>query len=185
MITVDEQFDAMRMSQLADAYRSRDPEFILPSRSFFYQNRCPCVSVPVLQSCVDLEKSSLYHIMRALHKFIQTNRSIRDRLDTCNCEQHSLPKKQQWQWYLNKTVSDFIDSTCCARVAHHALTIGIGSSSSVPKLLGFHCVNNECEKCGIEHNLLFSKCKILSECIQEIDLLEWINAPRKGKKNKW
>ena len=120
--------------------------------------------------------------MRALHKFIQTNRSIRDRLDTCNCEQHSLPKKQQWQWYLNKTVSDFIDSTCCARVAHHALTIGIGSSSSVPKLLGFHCVTNECDKCGIEHNLLFSKCKILSECVQEIDLLEWIKAPRPGEK---
>ena len=136
----------------------------------------------MLQSYVDLEKISLYHIMRVLHKFIQTNRSIRDRLNNCNYEQHRLPKQQRWQWYLNNTVCDFIDSMCCARVLHHESTIGIGSSSSIPKLLGCHCVNNECDKCGIEHSLLFSKCKILSECIQEIDLLEWIDAPRKGKK---
>ena len=34
MITVDEQLNAMRMSELSDAYRSPDPEFKLPSRSF-------------------------------------------------------------------------------------------------------------------------------------------------------
>ena len=127
----------------------------------------------MLQSCVDLVKSSVYHYMRGLSQFIRTNKIIRDRLK-------ELPQNQQWHTLLNKTVSTFVDSTYCERVPHTALAIGVGSSRYVPRLLSFDCVQNKCDKCGIEKKLLFSMCTVLIECELKIHVLEWIYAPRSG-----
>ena len=81
-----------------------EPQFHVPSKSFFYHNRCPCVSSPVLQSCVDIYMSKCMHYMQALGKVIRRP-DIKMRLESCSCEHHKKIKSTQWQTYLSSRVS--------------------------------------------------------------------------------
>jgi hypothetical protein len=77
-------------------------------------------------------------------------------------------------------VEDIIEATCCPSVAHPNLTYGYGSSTRIPKLLKWSCVDDSCTECGIEKNLKISDCPILSQCKDEIDVLEWCDIKRQG-----
>lgn len=67
------------------------------------------------------------------------------------------------------------------------LACGIRSSRKIPRLLKWDCANNTCEECGVDELLQMSTCKVLGECNDIVDCLEWIQADRqsenKGKQN--
>ena len=127
--------------------------YLTPSRTFFYQNRCPFVSAPVLQSCVDIRTSSLTHYMRALAKYIRNNRQVQLSLDMCTCPQHRLANSVQWQNFLNDRHEHLVEYSCCSKVPHRQLAIGIGSGFKIPKLIPWKCVWNNCGNYGIENKL--------------------------------
>ena len=181
--TIKEQYMMFLTSDIADEYKQNNAQFPLPSFSFFYHNRCPCVSPPVMQSCVDIPMSTAMHYMRALNKVSRKRPELKERLATCNCEQHKKEQAHQWQTYLGRRVEDMVDLSCCPRTRHPHLTYGTGSQSKVPSLLQWKCVRKECTDCGVDRNLQMTKCDILDECAIVIDVLEWINAPRQGAKN--
>ena len=61
---------------------------------------------------------------------------------------------------------------------HPELRYGASSSTRVPKLLRWKCVNNLCNDCETEKNLAISKCPTLCECVIQIDVLEWVHEKR-------
>ena len=132
--TLDEQYQMFLISDVLQDMTSQEPQFHVPSKSFFYHNRCPCVSSPVLQSCVDINMSKCMHYMRALCKVIRRP-DMKTMLECCGCEQHKKIKTEQWQTYLSSRVEDLVEASCCNRTAHPHLTYGIGSGAGVPKLL--------------------------------------------------
>ena len=54
-------------SDIANEYTRNNTQFILPSMFYFYYNRCPRVSPPVLQSCIDIRIFGAMHYMRVLN----------------------------------------------------------------------------------------------------------------------
>ena len=177
--TIREQYTLFGQSEAVDKYKNLDPNFLVPSMSFFYLNRCPCVTRPVMQSCVDLRTSQLQHYMRAIGKYIRVHPLIKEKLNRCHCPQHALDKRH-WQSYLSGPVEEFIESTCCAKVAHPHLVVGVGSSSRIPKLLNRRCVMNNCADCGVEKNMMLSTCDILAADTNEVSVMEWVLAERQG-----
>jgi len=135
-----------------------------------------------MQSCVDITTSAVIHYMRAIGKYIRNNQEIRNLLKQCTCTQHLKPKQDQWQNYLNGYAEDFIEATCCAKLAQPSLNHGAGSMVKTPKLLQWDCINSNCDECGVTKKLDILKCPILSECETEIDVLEWVYAKRQGAK---
>ena len=121
--------------------------------------------------------------MRAIGKFVRNNDSIKRQLEQCDCTQHQLPQEQQWQSCLSKRGEDLIEMSCCSKVVHSYLSYGVGSSKCTPKLLQWKCVNNECSGCSVEAKLKMTTYTILSECKHVIDVVEWVQTPRQGKKN--
>ena len=111
--------------------------------------------------------------MQALAKYIRVNVLVREQIEKSN-EQH------EWLTYLTGRVETFVDSTCCKRESHPHLAVGVGSSSRIPKLLTWGCVNNTCLECGLEKKLGISRCKILSESTAEIKVMQWILADQQG-----
>ena len=153
------------------------------SRSIFYLHRCPRVSAPVKQSCVDIYTISLVNYMRGIGKFIRNNKMIKRKLEECKCAQHQIRQVQQWQAYLSKRGEDLVEISCCSKIIHPYLSYGVGSSARTPKLLQRKCVNKECDRCGVDRKLKMKECRILGECKQIIDVIEWIHTPRQGKKS--
>ena len=179
--TIDEQYQMFLVSDVLENITTQESQFHVPSKSFFYHNRCPCVSSPVLQSCVDIHMSKCMHYMRALGKFIRRP-DIKMMLECCDCEQHKKIKTEQWQTYMSSRVEDIVELSCCQRAAHPHLKYGIGSGARVPNLLKWDCVNNVCVACGVDTKLQLKTCEILSNSELIINVLEWINAPRQGMK---
>ena len=179
--TIDEQYQMFLVSDVLQNMTTQEPQFHVPSKSFFYHNRCPCVSVPVLQSCVDIRMSKCMHYIRALGKVIRRP-DMKMMLESCSCEQQKNIKSEQWQTYLSSRVEDLVEVSCCNRIEHPHLTYGVGSGARVPKLLKWDCVNNVCAVCGVDTKLQMKTCEILSNSELVIDVLEWINAPRQGMK---
>ena len=142
--TINEQYKMFLTSEIVENYLRKEPGFIAPSLSFYYNNRCPCVSCPVMQSCVDIPMSKTIHYMRALRKVIRKRPEIKEALDNCECDQHKQDTKDQWQTYLASRVEDLIEHSCCGRTAHPHLKYGAGSSTRIPQLLRWDCVNNVC-----------------------------------------
>ena len=89
-------------------YTNICPDFMAPSRSFFISARCPCVSAPVMQSCVDITTSVVIHYMRAIGKFIRNNKDISTKLKQCTCSRHLKPPNELWQSYVNGYAEDFL-----------------------------------------------------------------------------
>ena len=180
--TCDEQYALFKQSATVEQYKATHENYKVPSRSFFLENRCPCVGLPTMQSCVNLRVSSLMHYARALAKFIRNNKDVKEALEKCDCEQHQLPKEQQWQTYLNGRVERMVEATCCQKVQQPLLKQGAGTYEKTPALIPWECANSTCSSCGVEKKFKISKCKILNEQMAVVDCLEWIDAPRQGHK---
>ena len=75
-----------------------------------------------------------------------------------------------------------VELTCCPRVSHPTLKYGVGTTTCIPRLLCWNCVNDTCGECGIEHFVKITKCPILAENNDVINVLEWVHAPRQGFK---
>ena len=133
--TINEQYYLFLKSTTLDSYQNLYPGFITPSRSFFFQNRCKCVSSPVIQPCVDITARAMMHYMRAIGNFIRNNKEISSALEQCRCSQHLKPQQDQWQTYLNGYVEDFIEASCCTKVAHSSLNHGARSIVKTKKIL--------------------------------------------------
>ena len=180
---INEQYMMFLTSDIADEYKQNSAEFPLPSLSFFYHNRCPCVSPPVMQSCVDIIMSTAMHYMWSLNKVSRKRPELKEQLATCNCIQHQKVHTDQWQTYLRRRVDDMVKLSCCNQIPHPNLKYGTGSQSRVPLLLQWKCVRNTCTECGDDCKLTMTICDILSTNTIVINVLEWINAPRQGAKN--
>ena len=137
----------------------------------------------VMQSCVDITTSAMMYYMRAIGKFIRNNKEISSALEQCRCSQHLKPQQDQWQTYLNGYVEDFIEASCCAKVAHPSLNHGAGSMVKTPKLLQWNYIKVKCEQCGVKRKLDILEYPILSECEIEIDVIEWVYTKQQGAKN--
>ena len=86
-------------------------------------------------------------------KFIRNNEDSSNALDECTCSKHSISKQDQWQCYLNGYVEDFVEATCCSKVAHPLLNHGAGSMVKTPKLLKLNYIKGDCELCGVKRKL--------------------------------
>ena len=80
---------------------------------------------------------------------------------------------------LNGRHEDLVECSCCSKVRHPDLTAGVGSNAKVPKLLEWKCVRNFCCDCGVT-KLNMTKCDMLANDKNMIDVMEWINAPQQG-----
>ena len=63
---VIDQYKLFQQSEAMENYTSMDPEFAIPSLSFFYHKRCPCVSWKIMQSCVDFHTSQLQYYIQVI-----------------------------------------------------------------------------------------------------------------------
>ena len=124
--TINEQYKMFLTSEIVEDYLRKEPGFITPSVSFYYNNMCPCISCPVMQSCVDIPMSKTVHYMQALRKVIRKRPEIKAALDNCECNQHTHDTKDQWQTYLASRVEDLIEHSCYGRTAHSHLKYGAG-----------------------------------------------------------
>ena len=114
------------------------------------------------QSCVDIIKSAMQHYMRAISKYVRTNKTIRDQLTTT-----------PWIKLLSGHAEDLVHSICCEKLPHPALKYGLGSSTHIPTLLQWPCIYGTCQSCGIETKHEMSTCTVLMSDSTVIDLLEW------------
>ena len=145
------------------------PKYTLPPLICFYRKRCKYVSRPIMQSCVELQTSGLWHYMQEIAKCVWVNPLVREHINNFNCMQH------KWLTYLSGRVKNFVDSIYCERVSHLHLSVGAGSSLLTPKVIKWNYINNTCLKCGVEKLQDVSRCEILSKCIAEINVLRWIS----------
>ena len=111
VLTVDEQHTLFKQSKTIQGYTflHSDDGFRVPSRTFFHKYKCKCIRRPTTQSCVDITVSTLQHLMRALEKFLQANRSFKRQLYACPCGNH------EWEKLLSGTVKAFVDASCCPK----------------------------------------------------------------------
>ena len=108
-------------------------------------------------SCVDINTSTLNHYMRSLNSYIYQSKEVREAIKNCTCDQHTtLPAISQWQNHLGGRYHDLIEATCCPKQPQPSLTYNVGSSTKIPCLLNWNCVNNNCSDCGIEKKLMMS-----------------------------
>ena len=170
--TIDEQYTLFCESDTVADNLALNSDFKIPSRSYFYSHRCPCVALPTMQSCVDIKMSSCAHYMRAIGKYIRQNKNIRDKLTS-----------QTWVPLLSGHAEDFVQSICCDKVPHPILVCGIGLAQRIPSFHPWDCLHGKCVNCGIEKMHKISDNTILTENNTEIDLLEWKEIARQGFKS--
>ena len=167
--TIDEQHALFLESETVQTYLQLHPTYKPPSRSYFYDLRCPCLALPTIQSCINIWISSAQQYMRAISKYIRTNKTIKDALTSTS-----------WVRLLTGHVDEFIDSVCCQKVPHPELVCGVGLSKRIPSFIPWSCLHGDCANCGIEkvHKISENKCLMKNKTI--IHLLEWKDIPRQG-----
>jgi len=116
--------------------------------------------------------------MNALHKFYSLNKQHKEKIEECECGNHG------WEKYLNGRPEVLINKSCCDRKTLQHLSI----EGKDPTFLQWDCVvdddeKNLCQECGVKKKLGVTDCDIWSNCCQEIDVMEWIEAPRQGMTN--
>ena len=79
-------------------------------------------------------------------------------------------------------MTTIVDATMCTKVSHLALACGIGSSRNIPRLKKWKCAKGTCEECGVKI-LNLGECTYFTTNNDEIEVLEWIEAERQGKKD--
>ena len=82
-------------SDIVQDYLTKESSFVVPLRSFYYANRSPCISSPVMQSCVDIPTSKTIHYMRALGKLIRKQSEIKQELENCDRDQRKQETNNQ------------------------------------------------------------------------------------------
>ena len=100
--TIKQQCLTFFLSNIADEYKHDNEQCTLPSMFYFYYNRYPCVSPPVLQSCVGIHMSGAIHYIRTLNKVSRKRPELKEQLGTCKCVQHKQLRTDQWRNYLGK-----------------------------------------------------------------------------------
>ena len=123
--------------------------FIAPSRSFLYRYRCPCVTKPAMQSCVDIIKSTTQHYMRCIAQYVRTNKEIREKLTSEPC----IP-------FLLGHADDFVDPLCCDKLQRPDFVYGVGISRRIPSFIPWKCINNTCDKCGVNKTYKMNACLV-------------------------
>ena len=151
---------------------------MVPSQSFYYHNKYPCVSSLVLQSCIDILMSVSIHYMRVLGKVFWKSPEIKAMLANCDCEKHKTEKEEHWQTHLSVRVEDMVELRYYVRTLHYHLKYGTGSVTRVTQFLKCDCVNNLCMSYGVENEIQLTMYTVLSKSELIIDVLEWINTPR-------
>ena len=131
-----------------------------------------------MQIYIDIYTIGLLHYMRGIRKYINKRKDIREKLDSCDCEQHCEPKEEQWKSYLNCYPEDLIEFSCCPKFPQPIYTYGVGLTKRIPELISWGYVRNECNNCGIQTKLDPFKCKILSDNSDKIEVLEWMYTER-------
>ena len=169
--TIQEQYNLFLQSETLTRYSTLYPDFKPPKKTRFYALRCPCVGRQSRQSCVDLRTSGMQQYMRAVSKFLRSNKEIREQLTTVD---------QAWTSLLGGYVEDFISAAQCAPVVHEALAVGVGSMRKIPKFVRWECAEGKCPTC--KEKLRINECVVLNNCSEKIEVLEWKDAPRAGTK---
>jgi len=156
--TIDEQYALFCESDTMQTYLQLHPNFKAPSCSYFYDLRCSCVANPTMQSCVDIWVSSAQQYMRAISKYIRTNKAMRDALTSTS-----------WVPLLSGHVDEFIDSICCGKVLHPDLVCGVGLAKRIPSFIPWHCLQGDCLNCGIEkvHKISENICLMQNKTIMD------------------
>ena len=85
--------------------------------------------------------------------------------------------------HVNSRVTTLVDTTLCAKVPHPALAWGIWSSKNVPMLNKWECAKGNCNECGVKSLKLGEYTDLMANS-DEIEVLEWIEAERQGKKDR-
>ena len=119
--TIDEQFTLFCESDTVVDHLDFNSDFKIPSRRYFHSHQCPYVSLPKMQSCVDIKMSSCAHYMRAVGKYIRQNKNIREELTS-----------QTWVQLLSGHAEYFVQNICCDKVPHPVLVYGIGLAQRIP-----------------------------------------------------
>ena len=167
--TIKEQYSMYLESETVDRFKRTHPEFIPAKMTMFYENRCPCVLQPSMQSCVDIIRSTNMHYMRAISKFIRNNRIIKEELT-----------QAPWVDDLNDNPENFIDKLSCPKVPHPELVCGIGNGAKIPSFVSWKCAKGECAECAISKTIDTEKCQVLMVSNSYTYVLEWRDAPRQG-----
>ena len=149
------------------------PFFKIPVLSTFYKHCCKCLCNSSIDSCVDITKSTLFHYMRALNKYIQNNIELKYQLTNCNCSLHEKPTNEQFTTYLNGRVKSFIYHCYCERKEFKDLEC----TDYIPKFIQFLCSNSICNECGRDKLNLLS-CPILNQYQYLLSVNEWHLATR-------
>ena len=171
-LTLDEKYSLYKESSVVEDYiNANGNAFRLPSRSFFYKYTCACLTNPTMQSCVDIIVSGMHHYMKAISKFIRQNPQIKQQL-----------MNESWYSLLTAHPETFIESCCCAKVPHPHLECGAGSSKRIPKFIPWDCIYGRCNNCGINKKHKLDQCDVIKSNSTNINLLEWKDVPRQGKK---
>lgn len=122
---VREQYEVYKNSEVVTNLLSAG-DFSVPGITTFFKLRCPCVIAASMQSCVDERISATFHYIRAIKKYIQYNKTIKEKIK--DKETYSFMQN------LNNQVMNLVDATLCTKVSHPALAWGIGSSKNLPIL---------------------------------------------------
>ena len=122
---------------------------------------------PSMHSCVDITASSMNHYTRTISKYIRTSKEVRQKLTDTT-----------WIHLLSGTAYTFVDSACCAKVPHPQLYCSNGSSRRIPLFIPWKYIHGTCDNWGLKKKRKLEEYEMLTQCSQEIDLLEWKNIPR-------
>ena len=125
VLTVDEQHKLFKNSKTVQNYGFfyEEEGFKVPSRTFFHKYKCKCVRTPTTQSCVDINVSTLQHLMRAVDNFLQANISFKHQVYKCDCDNH------KWEKLLCGTVEELVDASCFGKKKFEHLCCGVGKKS--------------------------------------------------------
>ena len=114
-----EKYEVYKKSEIVTHLLSAG-DFSVPGITKHFKLCCPCVIAASMQSCVDERISATFHYVRAIKKYIQYNKTIKDKLK----DKEAYPFIQN----LNTRVTTLVDATMCIKFSHPALAWVIGSS---------------------------------------------------------
>jgi hypothetical protein len=111
--------------------------------------------------------------MKGLALFLAKNKWMRIRIENCSCGNHG------WEKMLDGRPENLIEATCCEKQICH----GVSIKGKNPSFVSWTCAKGTCVECGVNKKLGVSDCDVWSECEAEMDVHEWVLAPRQGITN--
>ena len=147
-----EYYELFKQIEIITHYLQNYSNFKILSLSTFYNNSCPCIINPKVDSCVDIIKSSLFHYSRAIAKSIQNNIDLRNQLSICDCSLYKKAKADQWLTYLTKPVEQLIYFAYCPREEHPILVY----NNIIPKFQCWSCARRSYTSYGVSTLGIFS-----------------------------